>query len=165
MPRPQPQPGDICSARSPAQVLSHCIYCSLAQPGCLCSVGPALSPDTLSSGCQSLERLHWRCSLACSQPYFHRFPAAAPKLLGTCDSNTVPTFIVPFQQHPCILSGKFLLCQLPFPPNSDSSNPRRRQAKHLGSGGAGSDLKSRTNLHPCVCHGEPNATEGGGSIS
>lgn len=28
-----------------------------------------------------------------------------------------------------------------------------------------SDLKSRTNLHPCICHGEPNATEGGGSIS
>lgn len=58
MPRPQPQPGDICSARSPAQVLSRRIYCSVSQPCCLCSVGQALSPDTLSSGCQGLERLH-----------------------------------------------------------------------------------------------------------
>lgn len=33
--------------------------------------------------------------------------------------STMPTLIVPFQQHPCTLSGKCLLSQLPFPPNSD----------------------------------------------
>lgn len=109
MPRPQPQPRDICSARSLAQVLSRRICCSVSQP--CASVGPALGPDTLSWGTGGV--------LHPFSAYCHTFPPAAPKLLGTCDGSTVLTLSVPFQQHPCTLSGKFLLCQLPFPPNSD----------------------------------------------
>lgn len=85
-------------------------------------VGPALRPHTLPSGWK-MQRLHWSAAFQAS---FHRFPSAAPilrsvtKVLGTCDGSTVPTLTVPFQQHPCTLSGKSPLYQLPSPPNSAS---------------------------------------------
>lgn len=163
--------GDAVPGPSPSQgtAVLHVACSGAATPHllqrvtaqCCANVGPALA---LTASAQGLQTLHSGCSPSCCQVYFHKFPSAAPKLLGTCDGSTVSTLTVPFQQH---LLGKFLLCQLPLHPNSDSQSPGpgRRQAQHLGSGGARSDLKSRTNLHPCICHGEPNATEGGGSIS
>lgn len=102
----------LCHGPSPSQETSvlhvaslRCCHAAFTaayhSPAACANVGPALGPDTLSSGCRDLERLHWRCSPAGFSGLFPQISFSSTKSAPSDQSCWAPVTAAPCPPSLC----------------------------------------------------------------